>query len=299
MGAEYCQDARRASQTRLGRTPFLSKRDSPGPHLIVYHPLFLPSAPSFGFTDPWRTVPSIHKTLTSPRSVHHKRHCPYPIPSRVFYDNKSDMFVSTLLVLLPALSGLVSAAPSRKRGGCAHRPSLNQTQHLAAAPMNATTGDGILYGNHTWALNATNFGANPNDTDWKIYSELLSSLVANGTNLNGTTPLTNGTNTSSTTGGAYTVSMTELSSDQQAWIDAHNAARKQYGAEPVAWSNEAAAASKANFDANKVTCELAHTRTGFGQNLATGTGYAGSAQQAVDLWMSEAGESHVTTNDPC
>lgn len=56
------------------------------------------------------------------------------------------------------------------------------------------------------------------------------------------------------------VSGSGVSADErQAWLDAHNAARAQYGAPPVAWDVNAERQAAANADLHKGTCRLVHT----------------------------------------
>lgn len=56
------------------------------------------------------------------------------------------------------------------------------------------------------------------------------------------------------------VSGSNVSADErQAWLDAHNAARAQYGAPPVTWDVDAETQAAANADLHKDTCQLEHT----------------------------------------
>lgn len=80
-----------------------------------------------------------------------------------------------------------------------------------------------------------------------------------------------------------------IPADQKEWIDMHNSFRAKHGAGPVGFSQGAYDQAKANFMANKGTCNLVHTKDGgYGENLAM-MGYGEIANQSLmGMWTDEA-----------
>lgn len=78
-------------------------------------------------------------------------------------------------------------------------------------------------------------------------------------------------------------------SDNQAWLDAHNSYRAQYGAPPVVWFDDALAQAVANVQQSVMN----HTKDGerqYGENLFSGPGEALSPAKTVKGWMDESSE---------
>ena len=70
--------------------------------------------------------------------------------------------------------------------------------------------------------------------------------------------------------------------DAQAALNAHNAARAQWGAAPLLWAKTLASYAQTVSD----TCQFAHSSGPYGENLAIGSGI--TCKKAVELWLAEA-----------
>lgn len=88
---------------------------------------------------------------------------------------------------------------------------------------------------------------------------------------------------STTTSVSAAPSSSTLSSDEQAYLDAHNTLRAAYGADALSWSDTLA--SVAQNWANG--CVFEHSGSQYGENLAAGTGDY-TIPSAMQLWADEA-----------
>ena len=77
---------------------------------------------------------------------------------------------------------------------------------------------------------------------------------------------------------------TSLDAVTQEWLDQHNQARAQHGANPLIWSSELAAYAEKYANA----CVWPHSDGPYGENLAAGTG-SFTPTNSVQMWMSEVG----------
>ena len=77
---------------------------------------------------------------------------------------------------------------------------------------------------------------------------------------------------------------TSLDAVRQEWLDQHNKARAQHGADPLTWSSELAAYAETYAS----DCQWPHSGGPYGENLAAGTNSL-TATNSVDMWMDEVG----------
>ncbi|XP_050210806.1 basic form of pathogenesis-related protein 1-like [Mercurialis annua] len=83
----------------------------------------------------------------------------------------------------------------------------------------------------------------------------------------------------------------------QDYLDAHNAARRAVGAGlvPMTWDNTVAAYAQ-NYANQRINdCALMHSRGGYGENIAWGSGDL-SGTSAVKLWVDEKAFYDYNTN---
>ena len=74
-------------------------------------------------------------------------------------------------------------------------------------------------------------------------------------------------------------------------LEAHNRARAEHCAPPLAWSDEVAAAAAAWAEQLVARgCPLEHSRSAYGENLFMGTPRVSSPSQVVEAWVSERSE---------
>jgi hypothetical protein len=84
------------------------------------------------------------------------------------------------------------------------------------------------------------------------------------------------------------VSAVKLPADAQAILDAHNRLRAQHCAAPLTWSDDIAHAAKAWVDHLAARgCNLQHSQTNYGENIAGGSASTQSPDRVVDLWYRE------------
>ena len=87
-----------------------------------------------------------------------------------------------------------------------------------------------------------------------------------------------------------------VSVDKQVYLDAHNAVRAQFGASPLAWSDDLQAKAQGYAD----QCQLKHSDGALGdvgENLAAATGSFNEVQ-AVTLFTQDKGMD-AGTSSPC
>lgn len=75
-------------------------------------------------------------------------------------------------------------------------------------------------------------------------------------------------------------------SSPQDFLNAHNAARTEVGVPPLVWDNNLALFAQTYGQARARDCEMIHSGSGQGENLAAGS-WAMSAQEAVSIWVEE------------
>ncbi|KAF9598615.1 hypothetical protein IFM89_028284 [Coptis chinensis] len=81
----------------------------------------------------------------------------------------------------------------------------------------------------------------------------------------------------------------------QDFLSVHNAARAQVGVGPMTWDNNVAAFAADYANQMTGTCNLVHSSSSYGENLAGSTGDF-SAIGAVNMWVSERQFYNYNTN---
>ena len=81
---------------------------------------------------------------------------------------------------------------------------------------------------------------------------------------------------------------TTLAPEAQAILDAHNRLRAAHCAEPLVWSDTIARAAKTWVDRLASRgCQLQHSETNYGENIAGGSASTQSPDQVASLWYRE------------
>ncbi|CAN6803236.1 unnamed protein product [Brassica oleracea] len=86
------------------------------------------------------------------------------------------------------------------------------------------------------------------------------------------------------------------STEQQDFINTHNAARSQVGVPNLVWDAAVASYALNYANARKSDCNLVHSIGPYGENLAKGSSSTFSAISAVNLWVAEKPYYNYTTN---
>jgi len=120
----------------------------------------------------------------------------------------------------------------------------------------------------------------------------------NTTNNNNNNNSNNGSSNGSSNNGNINVGSGSTAPNDlaQQWLDAHNSARNNHGASPLAWSDDLANAAKSWASG----CKFKHSGGSlgpYGENLAAQTGGLTPAQ-AVQMWMDEVGDYNPSNPQP-
>lgn len=75
--------------------------------------------------------------------------------------------------------------------------------------------------------------------------------------------------------------------EMSAIVEAHNKYRKDHCAPPLAWSADLAKTAQAWANKLSKSCNLEHSSTKYGENLAAGTEGTVGPERAVEIWYSE------------
>ncbi|CAN6927598.1 unnamed protein product [Brassica oleracea var. botrytis] len=86
------------------------------------------------------------------------------------------------------------------------------------------------------------------------------------------------------------------STEQQDYLNTHNAARSQVGVLNLVWDAMVASYALSYANARKSNCNLVHSTGPYGENLAKGSSSTFSAISAVNLWVAEKPYYNYTTN---
>lgn len=81
------------------------------------------------------------------------------------------------------------------------------------------------------------------------------------------------------------------SSEEAAWVDAHNRARARHCARPLSWSSRLAQVAQRWANALRDRgCQFGHSGGSFGENLAAGTSGTLDPESVVKMWYDEVGQ---------
>ncbi|KAL0661127.1 hypothetical protein Bca4012_097964 [Brassica carinata] len=86
------------------------------------------------------------------------------------------------------------------------------------------------------------------------------------------------------------------STEQQDFINTHNAARSQVGVPNLVWDAAVASYALNYANARKSDCNLVHSTGPYRENLAKGSSSTFSAISAVNLWVAEKPYYNYTSN---
>ncbi|KAL0696857.1 hypothetical protein Bca4012_064037 [Brassica carinata] len=86
------------------------------------------------------------------------------------------------------------------------------------------------------------------------------------------------------------------STEQQDYLNTHNAARSQVGVPNLVWDATVASYALNYANARKSDCNLVPSTGPYGQNLAKGSSSTFSAISAVNLWVAQKPYYNYTTN---
>ncbi|KAJ0234731.1 CAP domain-containing protein [Hirschfeldia incana] len=86
------------------------------------------------------------------------------------------------------------------------------------------------------------------------------------------------------------------STEQQDYLNAHNAARSNVGVPNIVWDATVASYAQNYANARKSDCNLVHSAGPYGENLANGGSSTFSATSAVNLWVAERPYYNYSTN---
>ena len=86
------------------------------------------------------------------------------------------------------------------------------------------------------------------------------------------------------------------STEQQDYLNTHNAARSQVGVPNIVWNATIASYALNYANARRSDCNLVYSAGPYGENLAKGSSSTFSAISAVNLWVSEKPYYNYTTN---
>ncbi|CAF2054817.1 BnaC06g03200D [Brassica napus] len=86
------------------------------------------------------------------------------------------------------------------------------------------------------------------------------------------------------------------STEQQDFINTHNAARSLVGVPNLVWDAAVASYALNYANARKSDCNLVHSTGPYGENLAKGSSSTFSAISAVNLWVAEKPYYNYTSN---
>ncbi|BFG15659.1 hypothetical protein CerSpe_019330 [Prunus speciosa] len=80
------------------------------------------------------------------------------------------------------------------------------------------------------------------------------------------------------------------------FVKPHNAARAAVGLDPLTWNESLADSAKNYANQRGGDCNLVHSNSSFGENLANSTAGDYTATLAVDLWVAEKADYDYNTN---
>ncbi|CAN8288396.1 unnamed protein product [Cochlearia groenlandica] len=84
--------------------------------------------------------------------------------------------------------------------------------------------------------------------------------------------------------------------EQQDFLDTHNAARSQVGVANLVWDTTVATYALNYANSRKSDCNLVHSGGPYGENLAKGSSSTFSAISGVNLWVNEKPYYNYTSN---
>ncbi|KAL7421214.1 hypothetical protein Q5752_004099 [Cryptotrichosporon argae] len=138
--------------------------------------------------------------------------------------------------------------------------------------FSASSGDYLTVGGNVYLAETID------ETSVSTLVETLYSVGGGGATSEPSVAMPSPTSTSTSSAAAASQS---LDATAQAWVDAHNTARAQYGAGALTWNADLVPTAQSNAE----QCDMVHTNAG--ENIAGQSG-ALSPQEAVQLWMDEA-----------